>query len=86
MEGWTRPAPLPNRDREHLHCRILAVSVRIFLATGVSSNVDGPSRRIFEWSNFRSKHRSLTLAVRKNALLNRDRKGAGAFSVPAMPG
>jgi hypothetical protein len=73
----------PNRDRKYLHCRILAVSGRIFLATSVSPNVDGPSRRIFERSNFRSKHRSLTLAVRKNALLNRDREGAGASKSPA---
>jgi hypothetical protein len=48
-----------------------------FLATSISPNVDGPTRRIFGRSNFRSKYRSLTLAARKNALLNRDREGVG---------
>jgi hypothetical protein len=55
------------------------------LATGISPNVDGPSRRIFECSNFRSKHRSLTLAARMSASPNRDREGVGAFLVPATP-
>jgi hypothetical protein len=46
----------------------------------------GNQGRIFERSNFRSKHRSLTLSARKDALLSRDREGVGAFLVPAMPG
>src|SRR5580704_18530895 len=42
-----------------------AVSGRIFFATSVSLDVDGPSGHTFERFNFWPKHRSLTLAARK---------------------
>jgi hypothetical protein len=76
----------PEFPRAPLTFPPLAVSGRIFLATKTSPNVDGPSGRIFERSNFRPKHRSLPLAARKDALLSRDREGVGACLVPASPG
>ena len=56
------------------------------MATSISPNVDGPSGRILSAPTFGPSTGRLTLAVRKDALLNRDREGVGACLVPAPPG
>src|SRR5580693_9756442 len=73
---------LPNRDRKYLHCRILAVSGRIFLATSISPNVEGPLGSIFE----RPQAPVAYARGSERALPSRDRKGVGACLVPATPG
>jgi hypothetical protein len=45
--------------------RILLFLAGLFFAASISPHVDGPSWRVFERSNFPSKHRSLTTREKK---------------------
>ena len=56
------------------------------MATSVSANVDRPSERFFERSNFWPNHRSLTLAVRKERYRAATVRESVPVLVPAMPG